>query len=132
MMANPIWRAFIAEQMESWIDFFRNNHTDSYVDMIEKFIRLHPYYIPNNTDLESDSGNLVHRLLWNRQFKDKLSDKGLQVWAASPFSDFIEELSIYEHEYREIRTLVKMFSRHSLWFERVYAYIRKGIIESRQ
>jgi len=130
-VGNPIWRAFVAEQMESWIDFFRNNHVESYIDLVEKFIRLHPYYIPDFNDIRSDESNILYRLLWNSGFNDKLSDKGLLVWASSPFSEFIEELAVYQYEYKEINFLVGMFSRHSLWFERVYSYIRKGIKESR-
>jgi hypothetical protein len=130
-MSNPIWRAFVAQQMKVWLDFFRNHHVDSYIDMMEKFIRLHPYYIPNAEDLGTDSGNLIRRMLWNQDFNDKLSDKGLQVWAASPFSEFIEELTVYNHEYQEITALTAMFSRHSLWFERIYAHLRRKIIDNR-
>ena len=36
-MGNPVWKAFVAEQMEVWLDWFRNNHVDSYIDIIEKF-----------------------------------------------------------------------------------------------
>jgi len=54
------------------------------------------------------------------------------VWSASPFSEFIEELKVYEHEYEEINALSDMFLRHTLWFERVYAHLRRKIIESRK
>ena len=118
-MGNPVWKAFVAEQMEGWLDWFRNNHVDSYIDIVAKFIRLHPYYIPNGDDMETDTGTLLQRLLWNEDFANKLSDKGMKVWMASPVSDFIEELSLYRNEYTEINGLVGIFSRHSLWFERV-------------
>jgi hypothetical protein len=130
-MGNPVWKVFVAEQMEIWLDFFRNNHVESYIDMVEKFIRLHPYYIPDENDLGTDTGNLVKRLLWNENFATKLSDKGLMVWMASPVSDFIEELGVYRHEYSEINRLAGMFSRHSLWFERVYTHMRKVILTDR-
>ena len=46
-------------------------------------------------------------------------------------TDFIEELRVYRHEYAEINRLAGMFSRHSLWFERVYAHMRKVILTNR-
>ncbi len=130
-MSHPIWKVFVAEQMEAWLEFFRNNHVESYIDMVEKFIRLHPYYIPDKHDLGTDSGNLVERLLWNENFADKLSDKGMKVWVASPLSDFIEEVGLYKHEYSEINDLVGLFSRHSIWFERVYIHMRNEIMVER-
>lgn len=130
-MGNPVWKAFVAEQMEVWLDWFRNNHVDSYIDMVEKFIRLHPYYIPNQNDMDTDMGNLIHRLLWNEAFVEKLSDKGLQVWMASPVIDFIEEMSVYQNNYAEIKKLVGLFVRHSLWFERVYIHLRNSIMAER-
>ena len=99
--------------------------------MVEKFIRLHPYYIPDENDLGTDKGNLVERLLWNENFADKLSDKGMKVWMASPVSDFIDEIDFYKHDYSEINDLVGLFSRHSLWFERVYIHMRNAIMVER-
>ncbi len=131
-MGNPVWKAFVAEQMEVWLDWFRNNHVDSYIDIVEKFIRLHPYYIPNGDDMETDTGTLLQRLLWNEDFANKLSDKGMKVWMASPVSDFIEEISLYRNEYQEINGLVGLFSRHSLWFERVYLHLRRSIMIQRK
>jgi|DEB0MinimDraft_3_1074331.scaffolds.fasta_scaffold01795_2 hypothetical protein len=128
-MANPVWRAFVATQMEVWIDFFNNHHIESYIQMIERFIRLNPYYVPNQNDIESDSAGLLYKLLWNETFNESLSEKGMRVWVASPFTDFIEELKVYQTDYREIALLVVLFSRHILWFERLYAHMRRMMIE---
>ena len=127
-MANPVWRAFVANQMEVWLDFFKNHHIESYIEMIEKFIRLNPYYVLNPTDIQSDSAGLLYKLLWNDSFNDSLSEKGMKVWVASPFTDFIDELKVYQSDYREIALLVMLFSRHTLWFERLYAHLRRMMI----
>ena len=128
-MSNPVWRAFVAHRMEDWLDFFNNNHIESYIRMIEQFIRLNPYFVPTDNDMQTDSANLLNKLLWNDEFNESLSKKGMMVWVASPFTDFIEELKIYQNDYKEFAYLVALFTRHILWFERIYAYLRKMMIE---
>ena len=124
-MGNPYMEsAFVAEQMEVWLDWFRNNHVDSYIDIIEKFIRLHPYYIPNGDDI----GNRYRELSWNdyygmRTLRDKLSDKGYESLDGESCFRLYSRIKIcIGHEYSEINGLVGLFSRHSLWFERVYIF----------
>lgn len=124
-MTNPVWRAFVTEQMEVWLDFFRNNHLESYIRMVEQFIRLNPYYVPSVDDVSKDSSNLLRTLLWNESFNESLSEKGMRVWLSSPFLDFIEELRIYRDSYVEINRLIRLFTRHNLWFERVYGYLKR-------
>ena len=128
-MSNPVWRAFVAHRMKDWLEFFNNNHIESYIRMIEQFIRLNPYYIPTSTDMQTDSANLINKLLWNDEFNESLSKKGMMVWVASPFTDFVEELKIYQNDYKEFAYLVALFTRHTLWFERIYAYLRKMMVE---
>jgi hypothetical protein len=128
-MGNPVWRAFVAEQMEVWLEFFRNNHVESYIRMVEQFIRLNPYYVPSEQDMATDSSNLLRTLLWNESFNESLSEKGMRVWLSSPFVDFIEELSIYRDSYPEIKLLIILFTRHNLWFERVYGYVKRMMVQ---
>ena len=41
-MGNPVWRLFIAEQAEEWLEWLKNIHLNSYREMIQRFIYLNP------------------------------------------------------------------------------------------
>ena len=43
-MGNPVWRLFIAEQAEEWLEWLKNIHLNSYREMIQRFIYLNPNY----------------------------------------------------------------------------------------
>ena len=107
-----------------WLDWFRNNHVDSTLT----WLKAHPTTLlhPNQNDMET--GNLIHRLLWNEAFVEKLSDKGLQVWMASPVIDFIEEMF-----YQTIipKSKISRIIHARLWFERVYIHLRNSIMAER-
>ena len=128
-VGNPVWRAFVSHRMPYLLDFFRNRHIESYIQMIEQFIRLNPYYVPDLDMGGNDSSDLIKRLLWDEEFNQSLSEKGMRVWLSAPFTDFIEELSLYRNDYREFNLLVRLMVRHTLWFERVYAHLRRLMAE---
>ena len=103
-MSNPVWRAFVAHRMEDWLDFFNNNHIESYIRMIEQFIRLNPYFVPTDSDMQTDSANLLNKLLWNDEFNESLSKKGMMVFVCNKKckTQYVAALisGSYEHERR--------------------------------
>ena len=44
-LVNPVWAKYVAEQMPNWLEWFRNIHLKSYVELADKFIQLNPYYV---------------------------------------------------------------------------------------
>ena len=93
-MGNPVWRLFIAEQAEEWLEWVKNIHLTSYREMIQRFIYLNPNYVPgSNPMLETnDISNLFTKLMVNKEFILKLSDTGIVVWMNSNIHDFLGEL----------------------------------------
>ena len=126
-MGNPVWRRYTTEQMASWLEWWRNIHLRSHLELLEKFIALNPYFVPANDADESDV-KLVEKLLWNPEFINGLTDKGVQVWLASTFGDFVDELRIYDERFVEIKRVCDFIDAHLAWFERVYAFIRADIV----
>ena len=114
--------------MESWLDWIRNIHLRSHLELFERFIELNPHFVPSQNERKSEV-KLVEKLMWNPEYINSLSDKGLQVWVSSSFADFIDELRIYGERFSEISKIADFLDSHIAWFERVYAFVRADIIQ---
>ena len=114
--------------MESWLDWIRNIHLRSHLELFERFIELNPHFVPSQNESKSEV-KLVEKLMWNPEYINSLSDKGLQVWVSSSFADFIDELRIYGGRFSEISKIADFLDSHIAWFERVYAFVRADIIQ---
>ena len=125
---NPIWATFCGRKIEEWLEWVRNIQIDSYIELSERFIALHPHYVPNDSDLGTASGQTFERLMIDKDFISSLSDRGLLVWANSGVADFVLALDTYSEISVEIRRITRFFAKHLSWFERVYAYLRAELI----
>lgn len=125
---NPVWAAYCARRIEEWIEWLENIQIDSYVELSERFIGLNPHYIPTDADRGSSTGQTFERLMIDEEFIASLSDQGLLVWANSGVADFVLALDAYTPVSVRIRRVTRFFAKHLNWFERVYAYLRAGII----
>ena len=125
-MMNPIWTHYCVTQMEEWLSWLQTVHINSYLELTERFIATHPYWVPTSNNNEQQS--LFHRLIANTDFISSLSDKGLLVWANSNFIDFIEALDPYGSRYVDIRRIVDFLNLHLEWFTRVYQFFRADTI----
>lgn len=125
-MVNPVWAKYVAEQMPSWLEWFRNIHLKSYVELADKFIQLNPYYVPN--DDGSEAVELFDTMIVNREFFDSVTDAGVRVWANSGFYEFVEALDIYSSRYPEINMVCRLFNHNINWFKRIYQFLRAELI----
>ena len=116
MPLNPIWTHYCANHMEGWLSWIRGVHLQSYLELTERFIHSHPFYTPNETDFSEETNDLFNRLIANREFITRLSDKGLSVWANSGFSDFLDALEPYGSRYRDVRHLSDFLRLHETGF----------------
>ena len=130
-MSNLVWRRFVATQLPEWIAWFKNNHVPSHIDMIQKFIMTHPYFIPSAEEVEqyATDNKFLESLMLNVDFLESLSDKGCEVWYNSTFLEFVDELRPYEVIYKDFKHIIKLFDKYSWWFNRVYLYMRSEIAE---
>lgn len=127
VVANPIWQRYVTEHMTSWLEWLRNIHIASHLELLEKFIDLHPHYVPSR-DADSTDTRLVEKLLWNPEFINSLTDKGIQLWVVSNIGEFVDELRVYSDRFVEIKKVCEFIDSHIAWFERVYAFIRGDIV----
>jgi len=127
-MPNPVWRHYVANHMESWLDWIKNIHLRSHLELFERFIELNPHFVPSQHEGKTEV-KLVEKLMWNPEYINSLSDKGLQVWVASSFADFIDELRVYGQRFSEISKISDFLDSNLAWFERVYAFVRADIIQ---
>jgi hypothetical protein len=128
MPLNPIWTHYCANHLEGWLTWIRGVHLQSYLELMDRFIRSHPFYTPDEADFSEETNDLFNRLIANRDFIMSLSDKGLSVWANSGFIDFLDALEPYGTRYREIRHLSDFLRLHENWFRRLYQFFRADII----
>ena len=130
-MTNLVWRRFVATQLPEWVSWFKNHHVPSHIDMIQKFIITHPYFIPYTEEVEqyASDNEFLESLMLNMDFLESLSDKGCEVWYNSTFSEFVDELRPYEEIYKDFKHIIKLFDKYSWWFNRVYLYMRSEIAE---
>ena len=127
MTSNPVWKRYVAENVEKWLTWLKNVHLPSYVDLTQRFINLNPAYRPPPESLH-DEQDLLRQMLWNEEFIFSLSDKGLLVWANGNVSDLVDELRVYQ-SIKEIRIVCDLIESNLSWFERVYAFGRADIIK---
>jgi hypothetical protein len=130
-MGNPVWRLFIAEQAEEWLEWLKNIHLTSYREMIQRFIYLNPNYVPgSNPMLETnDISNLFTKLMVNKEFILKLSDTGIVVWMNSNIHDFLGELKPYSIASREFKMVYKLILENDFWFHRQFQFLKKELLE---
>jgi len=128
VLNNPIWRKYVSEQMADWLEWLKNIHLRSHFDLLEKFIELNPHFVPTDHDSADRDMRLLERLLWNPEFVNGLTDKGIQVWVSSTIGDFLDELKIYSSRFNEIQKVSDFLNSHIAWFERVYAFIRADTV----
>jgi|TARA_B100001094_G_scaffold192533_1_gene186412 hypothetical protein len=126
MTSNPVWKRYVAENVEKWLTWLKNVHLPSYVDLTQRFINLNPAYRPPPESLH-DEQDLLRQMLWNEEFIMTLSDKGLLVWANGTVADLVDELRNYQ-SIKEIKIICDFLDSNLLWFERVYAFTRADII----
>ena len=62
---NPVWVRYCSNRMEDWLSWARKVHIRSYIELTERFIDLHPHYIPSGKE-----SNLVilDKMLMDRDF----------------------------------------------------------------
>lgn len=130
-MGNPVWRLFIAEQAEEWLEWLKNIHLTSYREMIQRFIYLNPNYVPgSNPMLETnDISNLFTKLMVNKEFILKLSDTGIVVWMNSNIHDFLGELKPYSIASREFKMVYKLILENDFWFHRQFQFLKAELLE---
>ena len=130
-MGNPVWRLFIAEQAEEWLEWLKNIHLTSYREMIQRFIYLNPNYVPgSNPMLETnDISNLFTKLMVNKEFILKLSDTGIVVWMNSNIHDFLGELKPYSIASREFKMVYKLILENDFWFHRQFQFLKEELLE---
>jgi hypothetical protein len=126
MTSNPVWKRYVAENVEKWLTWLKNVHLPSYVDLTQRFINLNPAYRPPPESLH-DEQDLLRQMLWNEEFIMTLSEKGLLVWANGTVADLVDELRNYQN-IKEIKIICDFIDSNLLWFERVYAFTRADII----
>ena len=49
-MGNLVWRKYVINKMPYWVEWFKNNHFQSYIEMLHRFIIANPYYLPKDND----------------------------------------------------------------------------------
>ena len=125
-MFNPVWKRYVAENVEKWLTWLKNVHIPSYIDLTQRFINLNPSYRTPPENLH-DEQDLLRQMLWNEEFIFSLSDKGLLVWANGNVSDLVDELRVYQ-SIKEIRIVCDLIESNLSWFERVYSFTRADII----
>ena len=74
---NPIWTHFCSHKMEDWLSWLRTVHINSYLELTERFIATHPYFVPSETHFDDTQNQLFQKLIVDWDFINSLSDKGL-------------------------------------------------------
>ena len=130
-MGNPVWRLFIAEQAEDWLVWLKNIHLPTYRELTERFIFLHPQYVPGFLPYEEsyEVSNLFNRLMVNPEFILKLSDTGIIVWMNSDIHDFLDELKPYSIVSKEFRLLYNLIDRYDEWFHRQFQFLKEELLD---
>tara|TARA_R110000803_G_scaffold40061_10_gene86284 strand:- start:1192 stop:1608 length:417 start_codon:yes stop_codon:yes gene_type:complete len=128
-MANPVWNKYILTSMPNWLQWFANNHTKAHVQVFEKFLMANPYYLPDIDFLENSPDTFILSLIYDREFINSLSSKGLQVWYYSDFKDFLNTLRPYASKNRDLMMLYNSFLKNLWWFDRVYSAIRNQLAQ---
>ena len=129
-MSNLVWRKYVINKMPYWVEWFKNNHFQSYIEMLHRFIITNPYYLPKDNDSALfELGSDLDFFDIDEDFFDSLTDKGLKVWYNSDFQDFMYELQIVGGEQQEIKKLLKLYNRFPWWFNRCYSKVHENLAQ---
>ena len=133
-MSNLIWKRFVSSMLPSWLEWIANHSVKSHVELSQRFILSHPYYIPPSkfihiAEPKDDIYDLMNQLFLGKDFLESLTDKGAEVWYYSSFEDFVNELRVLEPRFTDISLFVRLYDKFSWWFERVYSYTREDIAD---
>ena len=60
---NPIWTHFCTHKMEEWLSWLRSVHINSYLELTERFIATHPYFVPSETHFDDQQNQLFQKLI---------------------------------------------------------------------
>tara|TARA_R100000963_G_C4643513_1_gene107306 strand:+ start:966 stop:1379 length:414 start_codon:yes stop_codon:yes gene_type:complete len=126
-MLNPIWKKYVALQMPTWLEWIANNPLISHIEMLQRFILTHPYYIPN-FDEDNSSTELLMNIFNNEDFINSLSPKGIDIWYHSNISEFKDVLIVYNEKYPDLNLIINLISKYEWWFERTYSEFKKNIL----
>ena len=128
-MSNPVWKKYILLSMPKWLDWFANNHLPSHIQLFEKFLLANPYYVPNFEELQEGDNEFLLSLIYDEEYLNTLSPKGLSVWYYSDFRDFLQTLKPFCLKNKELKMIYKTFIKNIWWYERVYSIIRVQVAE---
>ena len=120
----------IVKSIPKWLEWFANNHLQSHIHLLEKYLMANPYYIPNIKEIESSKNSvdeILITLVYDKDFLDSLSNKGLSVWYYSDFSDFLEAFRPFATKNKDLYLIYRSFNKNIWWFDRVYSSIRTQI-----
>ena len=109
-MLNPIWKKYVALQMPTWLEWIANNPLISHIEMLQRFILTHPYYIPNFYE-DNSSTELLMNIFNNEDFINSLSPKGIDIWYHSNISEFKDVLIVYNEKYPDLNLIINLISK---------------------
>jgi hypothetical protein len=127
MSVNPVWAKYCSEQIINWLNWLRNISIRSYLELSQRFVDLHPHYVPDSSS-QSEASELFDRMIVNEEFFHQVTDAGVLVWANSGFEEFLEALELYAPRYPEIKQVCLFFRRNLHWFKRLYQFFRAELI----
>lgn len=117
----------MALQMPTWLEWIANNPLISHIEMLQRFILTHPYYIPN-FDEDNSSTELLMNIFNNEDFINSLSPKGIDIWYHSNISEFKDVLIVYNEKYPDLNLIINLISKYEWWFERTYSEFKKNML----
>ena len=59
--------------LPTWLNWFVNNHIQSHIQLLEKFIRANPYYVPDVEYLSDNPDDFLVSLIYDEDFLKSLS-----------------------------------------------------------
>ena len=113
--------------MPTWLEWIANNPLISHIEMLQRFILTHPYYIPN-FDEDNSSTELLMNIFNNEDFINSLSPKGIDIWYHSNISEFKDVLIVYNEKYPDLNLIINLISKYEWWFERTYSEFKKNML----
>ncbi len=126
-MLNPIWKKYIALQMPTWLEWIANNPLISHIEMLQRFIITHPYYVPNFEE-DNQSTEILTNIFNNADFINSLSPKGIDMWYHSTIIEFKEVLMMYKNKYPDFNLVIDLLTKYEWWFERTYSEFKKTML----
>ena len=131
LMANPIWKKYVSLQMPIWLEWISNNPLVAHIEMLQRFILTHPYYIPNFKE-DNQSTEILAQIFNNQDFINSLSPKGIDIWYHSNINELIDSLKIYKEKYPDINLIIELLIEYEWWFERTYSEFKKNMLIKHQ